>query len=228
MKRIFTSALVLALTIGAAQAQSTTADKAKDDKKEQKHGKHDKDKGLKEVNLTEDQKARLKSIRENYKKEAEALRNNTTLTAEQKQAERKKLHEKIRTESASILTPEQKQQREKMRAEKGSHAKGKFDKGDRMSKAHKGEHAHMKAKGEQVKKDLNLTADQEARMKQVRESYKAKFEALSTEKLTQDERRAKAKELMQAQQEEMKSILTKEQQEKMQSLKKDRTPKKAK
>ncbi len=97
-----------------------------------------------------------------------------------------------------------------------------------MSKAHKGEHAHMKAKGEQVKKDLNLTADQEARMKQVRESYRAKFEALKDQKLTQDERRAKAKELMQAQQEEMKSILTKEQQEKMQSLKKDRTPKKAK
>ena len=228
MKRILTSALVLALTIGAAQAQSSTSDKAKADKKEQKDGKHDKAKGFGDVNLTEDQKARLQSIRENYKKEAEALRNNTTLTAEQKQVERKKLHEKIRTESASILTPEQKQQMEEMRSERGAHAKGKFDKGDRMSKAHKGDHDKMKAKGEEIKKDLNLTADQEAKMKQVRESYKAKFEALSTEKLTQDERRAKAKELMQAQQEEMKSILTKEQQEKMQSLKKDRTPKKAK
>ena len=58
MKRILTSALVLALTIGAAQAQSTKADKAKAEKKEHKHEKHDKDKGLKEVNLTEDQKAR--------------------------------------------------------------------------------------------------------------------------------------------------------------------------
>ena len=40
MKRILTSALVLALAVGAAQAQSTTPDKAKAEKKEHKmHGR---------------------------------------------------------------------------------------------------------------------------------------------------------------------------------------------
>ena len=86
----------------------------------------------------------------------------------------------------------------------------------------------MMEKGQEMKKELNLTAAQEAKMKQVRESYKAKFEALKeNDTLTQEQKRAQMKELMEAQKEEMKSILTKEQQDKMQSLKKDRPMKKA-
>lgn len=224
MKRILTSALVLALAIGSAQAQDTTSHKAKGHKKEHKMHGEQKKMDKKEVNLTAEQKVKLQAIKETYRNESEALRANTTLTAEQKQAERKRIHEKFRTESAAILTPEQKQHMQEMKGERG---KDKMDKGDRMGKGHKG-HDKMMEKGQEMKKELNLTAAQESKMKQVRASYKAKFDALrDNSTLTQEQKRAQMKELMEAQKEEMKGILTKEQQDKMQSLKKDRPMKKA-
>ena len=60
MKRIITSALILALTVGAAQAQSTGTDK--DGQKKEFHHKGRHGQAFSKLNLTEDQKAQLKSI----------------------------------------------------------------------------------------------------------------------------------------------------------------------
>src|SRR6185436_13349627 len=102
MKRIITSALVIMLAIGAAQAQTTT-DKHQGHKKEHKQA-------LADLNLSADQKARLQSIREDFKKQSADLKNNTSLSAEEKKNRRKVLHEQFRTQSAAVLTPAQKEQ----------------------------------------------------------------------------------------------------------------------
>ena len=109
MKRIITSALVIMLTIGAAQAQKTT-DKREGHKKEHKMA-------FDNLNLSADQKARLQSIREDFKKQSADLKNNTQLSAEEKKTRRKALHEQFRTQSAAVLTPAQKDQMAKMKAE---------------------------------------------------------------------------------------------------------------
>ncbi len=59
MKRIITSAFVIMLTIGAAQAQTTTDKQGH--KKEHKMA-------FDKLDLSADQKARLQSVREDYKK----------------------------------------------------------------------------------------------------------------------------------------------------------------
>ena len=82
MKRIFSSALVILLTIGAAQAQTNSPDKRPGFKKEHNQS-------FDKLNLSADQKARLQSIREDFKKQTADLKNNTSLSADQKQARRK-------------------------------------------------------------------------------------------------------------------------------------------
>jgi|GEM_PF-872510 len=226
MKRIFTSALVLALAIGGANAQTTSTEKGKGMKKEQKgqrkgnHGKM-----YDQLNLTADQKSRLQTLRDDYKRQSEELRNNTTLTAEQKQTRRKELHQQFRTQSSAILTPAQREQAEKMKAEWKANGKaGKFNKGEGSKRGHAGAGRGFEGRGEAFQKDLNLTQEQQTKMQQIRTDFRSKFEALRNDNaLTQEQKRAKMQELMQSQQAQFKSILTKEQIEKLESQKKERS-----
>jgi Spy/CpxP family protein refolding chaperone len=212
MKKIITSALVLALTIGAAQAQSTSTEKGKDHKKEQRMDKFE---GL---NLTADQKAKLKSIREEQKKEMQALKDNKSVTQEQRQA----LHKKYREQMESVLTADQKQQLANMKEErKASAKKGDFKKGS-------GRKGDFKRSGD-FEKELGLTQEQKDKMAEIRTDYKSQFEALRNDNsLTKEQKKNKMHDLMKAQQEQMKTVLTKEQIEKMRSHKKDRSSKNTK
>jgi Spy/CpxP family protein refolding chaperone len=232
MKRIFTSALALLLITGAATAQ--TNEKAA--KKHQMHQKHD-GKMMKELNLTAEQKAKLKSIHEQQKAEADALKNQK-LTVEERKAKLKQLHEKYEPQLKAVLTAEQ---RQKMEAARANHSE-RADVADR--KRHDGEHRDtirargdrqhgmkgMKEKGDraEIAKELNLTSDQKEKVKQIQQDTKGKLEALRNESgLSKDQKKAKMREIMDAQQAQMKTVLTAEQLEKMKSLRKDR-PGKAK
>ena len=211
MKKIITSALVLALTIGAAQAQSTSTEKGKDHRKEQRMDKFE---GL---NLTADQKAKLKSIREEQKKEMQALKANKSVTQEQRQA----LHKKYREQMESVLTADQKQQLAKMKEERKASAK----KGDFNGSGRKGD---FKRRGD-FEKELGLTQEQKDKMAKIRTDYRSQFETVRNDNsLTKEQKKTKMHDLMKAQQEQMKTVLTKAQIEKMQSLKKDRSSKNTK
>jgi Spy/CpxP family protein refolding chaperone len=62
-------------------------------------------------------------------------------------------------------------------------------------------------------------------MAKLRSESKSQFESVRNDKsLTEEQRKAKVQELRKAQQEQMKSILTKEQLDQMQSHRKDRKP----
>jgi Spy/CpxP family protein refolding chaperone len=212
MKRIITSALVIMLTIGAAQAQ-TTPDKHAGHKKEH-------NKSFDDLNLSADQKARLQSIREDFKKQSADLKNNSSLSAEQKQIRRKQLHQQFRSQMETVLTPAQKEQMAKNKTEwkeknKGAKKDWKKD----------GQNGNARGKGMQrgqdFQKELGLTADQQQRMEQMRTDFKNKFSSLrSDNSLTQEQKKAKMQELMKQQNDSMKSILTPEQVKKMQSLRK--------
>ena len=214
MKRIISSALVIMLTIGAAQAQ-TTPDKHTGHKKEH-------NKAFDDLNLSADQKARLQSIREDFKKQSADLKNNSSLSAEQKQARRKGLHQQFRSQMESVLTPAQKEQMKKNKSEwkeKRKEAKKDFKKGDR----NKNTQGRGLKRGQDVQKELGLTSDQQQRMQQVRSDFRNKFSSLrSDNSLTQEQKKAKMQELMKQQQSAMKSILTPEQIEKKQSQRKQR------
>jgi Spy/CpxP family protein refolding chaperone len=212
MKKIITSALVLALAFGSAQAQKTSGHKGKGYNKENRMGGYDK------LNLTADQKSRLDALKATYKQQAADLKNNTQLSDEQRKTRKKELHQNFKSQADAILTPEQKEQLSQMKANrtaKGKNANFKGAKGNKMA---------MGARGEGLQKELNLSQDQQAKMTQIRTETRTKMQALRNDNsLSQDQKRTKMQELMKAQQEQVKTILTKEQVEKMESVRKERS-----
>jgi Spy/CpxP family protein refolding chaperone len=231
MKKIITSALMLALTIGAAQAQDSSARKDKHhQKREHRMGGFDK------LNLTADQKERMKAIREEYKTKSEALRKQDQLTVAEMKARREELHKSFRTQTESVLTADQKAQLEKVKAEKKAAGKeGKFERGegrrgrseirDEISKRGKLKGREgIRQKRAELRKELNLTAEQKEKMVSANAELKTRMTALKSDKsLTKEQKRAKIQELVKNRREQFKSILTKEQAEKLQALRKERS-----
>ena len=84
-------------------------------------------------------------------------------------------------------------------------------------------------RGADFQKELNLTQDQKDKMAKIRTDFKSQFETLRNDNsLSKEDKKTKMHELMKAQQEQMKTVLTKEQLEKMQSLRKDHPAKNTK
>lgn len=200
MKKMITSALAILLLTGAVQAQAQSAEKAGD----RKHQGHRKDMAQ-QLNLTEDQKARFKTIREEERKELEEVKNNGSLTQDQAKARRREIHEKYREQMKAILTDEQKAEMEKGR-KKG---KGK-------------DLGQWKNKKQDLPKDLNLTADQQSRMTAISAEFKTKMEAIrNNNSLSNSQKKEQFQALATEHRNQVKSILTPEQQQKMQSLRKE-------
>ena len=107
-------------TSNSGNAQATTQNDKKEDRKEERREHHEN--MAKELGLTADEKAQMKSIHQDARKQAEAIKADSSLSADQKKAKLKELHEQTMQNSEAILTPEQKQKFEQERAEhKGKH-----------------------------------------------------------------------------------------------------------
>ena len=222
MKKIIFSALVLALSVGTIQAQSTSGEKSKTHKKEHRMGGYD------QLNLSADQKARLQTLKENYKQQSQALRNNKSISEQDQKARHQELRNSFRAQVDAILTAEQRTQLDKTKA--GRKPAGKAGKKDFKSKEYKSKGDRRDAvtsrkgadRGAAFEKELNLTADQQTRIQNIRTSFRTRFEDIRNKPLTQEQRKTQMQDLMKEQQAQIKSVLTKEQVEKMQSLRKDR------
>ena len=69
------------------------------------------------LNLTEDQKAKLKPILEDQAQQLKSLHADSSLTPEQKIAKKKAIHETTHDQINSMLTPEQQEQFKQMKQE---------------------------------------------------------------------------------------------------------------
>lgn len=218
MKRIITSAFAIMLLIGAAQAQTTSTDKKQGHKKEHTMA-------FDNLNLSADQKARLQSVREDYKKQSADLKNNTQLSADEKQKRRKELHEQFKSKTDAIFTPAQKEQLAKNKTEWKEKSKDGKREGNRDGQARNSKGKGMQ-RGQDFQEELGLSADQQQKMEQLRNDFRNKFSSLrSDNSLTEDQKKAKMQAMRKQQQEQMKSILTPEQIQKMESLRQQRTKK---
>jgi len=84
----------------------------------------DKERGEKfaeKLNLTPEQKADLKSIRENEKQQAQAIKNDSSLTPDQKKAKFKELRKSSHEQMMAKLTPDQQAKFKEMRKEHRGH-----------------------------------------------------------------------------------------------------------
>jgi Spy/CpxP family protein refolding chaperone len=115
-KQIAIAAGFLALTFapgisraqGSAQApaqdQSQAAPAAPAQREGRMHG------AMKGLNLTDDQKAQMKTIHESTKTQLDAVKKDESLSADQKEAKIHQLRHNARTQMVKLLTPDQRQQ----------------------------------------------------------------------------------------------------------------------
>jgi len=206
MKRILTGALAFMLFAGSAQAQSKQ-DTARH------HHKDGREMMAKQLNLTADQQAKLKTIHENERKEMEALKSKS-LTADQFKTQRKDLHKKYHGQVQAVLTPAQKAQMETFRAERKQNGgkKGQWQKGGN----------DMTKRGGEFQKELNLTQTQKDQLSKMKSEVKSQVQSIRNDQsLTQDQKKEKMHSLKKEEQQKFKSVLTKEQLDKLEAMKKE-------
>lgn len=146
MKRIF---VVLAITcisqlVSAQEKENAPAEqnKANTEQGFHKRGKHKKDAMMKKLNLSEDQKAKLKEMRDANKSKRDAINNDGKLTDEQKKEKMKALKEEQKKNMQGVLTDDQKtkmkEMKVKMKEEKKDRKKMKGIKTPEVTKQEEG------------------------------------------------------------------------------------------
>jgi Spy/CpxP family protein refolding chaperone len=113
----------------AALAQSSTTGTAADNSASAATSQApDKERGEKfaeKLNLSSEQKADLKSIRDNMKQQAQAIKNDSSLTPDQKNAKFKELRKSSHEQMMAKLTPDQQAKFKEMRKEHRGHRHGR-------------------------------------------------------------------------------------------------------
>lgn len=238
MKRILTSAFIIALSFGAAQAQTREAEAKKEQGQRHRGGY---DRGMDKLNLSADQKARVQAINENYRKQMTELKSQTNISVADAKTRREALHKQHQTDIQAVLTTEQKAQLEASRKEwKEKGQKGDFNKGEIV----KNDNVGMDKKGDwkgkrggkdrkehmaKMQQELNLSADQQTKMAKLNQDFKAKSQSIrSNTALSQDQKKEQFNASAQAHKDQVKSILTKEQIEKLEAAKGKRAAKSTK
>ncbi len=199
MKRILSTALAIALFVGVAQAQNT-------EEKDHRHGDRQ-EMSMQQLNLTADQKAKLQSIREAQRKEMQELQKNNQITVADMKQRRKELQVKYRDQYRAVLTPAQLEELKKNKGEHGEKGFGK--KGD-----------HFRDRTASFQKELNLTPEQQTRMKSLSEEFRTKAQSIqSNNSLTQDQKKEQFRTLAKQHMEQTKALLTPDQLKKLEELK---------
>lgn len=170
------------------------------------------------LNLSEEQKAKMETIRQDYRKKSQVL------------------HEEKRLEMKKILTPEQFKQMESMKKEghkRQAYKKRHYGEKDLVKKEYqrktheayrKGSpEEHTKQRIERLDKQLSLTDKQKTQLEKIGNEYAVKQqELMKKETAEREERRAEMKKLREAQQKEEAKVLTKEQVKKLEEFRSER------
>ncbi|HVZ16518.1 MAG TPA: hypothetical protein VG897_05340 [Terriglobales bacterium] len=125
MKRVFLTAALAGSMIVAglpalaqtteSQSNATQQQSSNEGRHRGKHGDHFA-RMAKKLNLTQDQQDKLKPIFQKQREQAQAIKNDTSLSKEQKKEKFQALRQDTMTQVNGILTPEQQQQWQQMRA----------------------------------------------------------------------------------------------------------------
>lgn len=161
------------------------------------------------LNLSQDQKGKLKGVLQDSKQQREAIKNDASLSDVQRGAKMKQLKEDQKQKVNEILTPEQRNQAKENR-------KDRKDNKDGQVKAGKKEMA-----------SLGLSQAQKDQMKSYKEDRKQQSMAIKNDaSLTPEQKKAKLKVLKADSFSKMQKVLTPEQKEKVKMYKDQKKDKK--
>lgn len=204
MKKIIFAFIAMASLSFQANAQIKREHKS--DKSEMHHkkdGKHEKE-NFKDLNLTADQQAKLKAGREAAKVKMKAIKDDNSLTQEQKKAKMMDLRKEQKASMENLLTQEQKM---------------------KMKDAQKARMDKMRAKKnkkDEAKNELGLSTAQSAKMKEYNMASQQRIKAIQEDKsLTQEQKKAKMMAEQKARKDFMNNLLTPDQKKKMQEARKN-------
>ncbi len=202
MKKILFAMMVWTISFGAI-AQS-----------EGRHGNRLGKEKIAELNLTNEQKEKIKAEKEVLKKKLEELRGNTGMSAEDMKNNRVEIMKTHKEAMKAILTPEQQDQVKEMKKEmkvEGGKVRGE------------GRGQKMKENFEEIKQDLNLSADQSAKMKTLNGELKTNMQKIrDNTSLTQEQKKEQVKALMSSHKTSVDAILTAEQKSKLDAIRKEK------
>ena len=157
--------------------------------------------------LSDDQKAQLKTINENFRQQMQDLHKNTSLTADEIKEKRKTLVKEHKEKINSILTDEQRKEAESRHYE--------FEKGNKEEM--RGE------RFEEMTKDLHLTPEQSEKMKNLNTALMNSIQSIrQNTALSQEEKKEQMKSLMKKHKDDMETLLTDEQKEQFKNNNKKR------
>lgn len=198
MKRILSLVSMIALGTGLAFAQPPAGGRMQHG---QMHGKQMMaGKMAKDLNLSEDQKAQLKKVHQEYGAKIKAIKDNDQLTQGEARKQMESLHQAQKAAADKVFTEEQKAKMKDMQERRRGRMK---------------EEAAANVARMQVR--LGLSEAQVAKVKEQQASMQSKMQALRNNKdLSKEQKKAQVESLMKAHKANMASILTPEQQQKMQ------------
>ena len=172
-----------------------------------------------ELNLTEEQKAKMQPIRQQMMEKVKAVRNDANLTEEQKKERIGELRKQNQEEMKKILTPEQQKKMEQLKSERGDMGKPPVDR----PATRPGGPGRDGAMAERMNKELGLTEEQQAKIKPLMEKRREQAKAImDDESLSREQRREKLEALKAEGKAEMDKILTPEQQAKFKKMRAQR------
>ena len=122
---ILSGAMVLPMAALAQAGSTASGDNAATAQTQPKERGERGEKFAKELNLTPDQQAELKTIRENIRQQAQAIKNDSSLSADQKKAKSKELRKSSHEQMMAKLTPDQQAKFKEMRKERRGHRHGR-------------------------------------------------------------------------------------------------------
>jgi Spy/CpxP family protein refolding chaperone len=191
LKTLFTAALLL---LGVATAQETPASSGPAPTTNAANARMRRGGAIDQLNLTDAQKTQLKSLRDQQHQQLQALRQDQSLTPDQRRAQAQTIHQQFQSQIHGMLTPEQQAQLKQMRGRRG---------------------------GPMAR--LNLTDDQRAKLQPLMQQQREQVQAIRNDSsLTQQQKQEKIQALRQSMMSQMQGILTPEQQQQMQQWQQNR------
>lgn len=207
MKKILSLTAIIFAGFVTLQAQDVKSKEGK-----QKHAQHKKmgekrqhqGKMMKNIDFTEAQKAQMKAINEDHRKQMQELQKNENITVKEQRSQRAAIQKDHREKMQSLMTTEQKDQMAKAKT------------AQRKQRAEAG-----KQRSEKMKTELGLSNDQAARLAESNKVAAEKMKAIkANESLTQQQKMEQVKAVKAEQKKKRESILTSEQLSKMKEMNK--------
>lgn len=198
---------IMAIIIGFSSFAQSNNSASLGHKKLHNKKNHSNKQNTDNLNLSDDQKAQVKIINENFRQQMQDLKKNSSLNANELKDKRKALAEEHKENIKAILTPEQREQAKDRKHNFAKENKGKM-RGERFEK---------------MTKDLNLTPQQSTKMNNLNAAFKTNIQSIrQNTSLSQDGKKEQMKSLMKKHKDDMEALLTDKQKEQLKNNRKDK------